>query len=130
MATVQKIIDIEASIDAVWKKIANVGSISDLVGFISESHLDGDIRVCKMTDGGVLKERIISVDNELRRVAYCITHSPLDFEFHAASMQVVPNGKGASLIWTTDIRPDSMAEQIDPIFEDAVPSIKTALEHE
>ena len=130
MATVQKVIDVEASVEDVWDKIANVGSISDLVGFITESQLDGDIRVCKMADGGILEEKIISIDNALRRVAYCITNSPLDLEFHAASMQVVRKGKGASMIWITDLKPDSMAEQFNPIFEEAVPGIRTALESE
>jgi len=128
MATVQKVIDVKASVEDVWDKIANVGSISDLVGFITESQLDGDVRVCKMADGGVLEEKIISIDNTLRRVSYCITKSPLDLDFHSASMQVVPNGEGASMIWITDLKPDSMAEQFDPIFEEAVPGIRAALE--
>ena len=128
MATVQKVIDVEASVEDVWDKIANVGSISDLVGFVTESQLDGDIRVCKMGDGGILEEKIISIDNALRRVSYCIINSPLDLEFHSASMQAVPKGKGASMIWITDLKPDSMAEQFDSIFEEAVPSIKSALE--
>ena len=128
MATIQKVIDVEASVEDVWDKIANVGSISDFVGFITESQLDGDIRVCKMTDGGVLEEKIISIDNALRRVAYCITSAPLDLEFHSASMQVIPNGDSASMIWITDIKPDSMTEQFDPLFEEALPGIRAALE--
>lgn len=128
MATVQKVIDVDASVEDIWDKIANVGSIANFVGFIAESQYDGDTRVCKMADGGVLKERIISVDNTLRRVSYCITSSPLDLEFHSASMQVIPRDEGISLIWTTDLKPDSLAEQIDAIFEEAVPGIKSALE--
>lgn len=130
MATVQKVIDVEASVEDVWDKIANVGSISDLVGFITESQLNGDVRVCKMADGGILEEKIISVDHALRRVAYCIINSPLDLEFHSASMQVVPKGGSASVIWITDLKPDSMAEQFDTIFEEAVPGIRTALEND
>lgn len=128
MATVQKIIDVDANVEDTWNKIADVGSIANLVGFISESQSDGDIRVCKMADGGVLREQIISIDNTLRRVSYCITDSPLNLEFHSASMQVVPWGQGASLIWTTDMKPDAAAEQIALIFEEAVPGIKMALE--
>ena len=127
MATVQKVIDVEASVEDVWSKIANVGAISDFVDFITESQMDGDTRVCKMADGGVLEEKIISIDNSLRRVSYRITNSPLDLEFHFASMQVAPKVNNASMIWVTDLKPDSMAEPFDMIFEEAVPGIKSAL---
>ena len=128
MATVQKMIDVDASVEEVWGKIAKVESISNIIGFLAESQLDGDVRVCKMADGSVLEERVISIDNVLKRVSYCITNSPFNFEFHSASMQVVPKGDGASMIWITDVKPDSMAEQLDTIFEDALPGMKSALE--
>jgi len=128
MATIQKVMDVEASVEDVWNKISNVGAISEVVGFVTESQLDGDVRVCKMADGGVLEETIISIDSALRRVSYCITKSPLNLEFHAASMQVVSKGKGTSMIWITDLKPDSMADLLDSIFEEAVPGIKIALE--
>lgn len=128
MATVQKAIDVEAKVEDVWDKIANVGSISELIDFITESQVNGDIRVCKMADGGVIEEKIISIDHALRRVSYCITNSPLGLEYHSASMQVVPKGAGASMIWITDLKPDSMAQQLDAIFEEAVPGMKAALQ--
>jgi len=80
-----------------------------------------------MADGGVLEEKIVSIDNSLRRVSYRITNSPLDLEFHFASMQVVPKGKVATMIWVTDLKPDLMAEQFDMILEEAIPGNKSAL---
>lgn len=128
MATVQKVIDINASANDVWNKIANIGSVSDIIGFITESEYDGDVRVCKMADGGVLEEKIISIDDSLRRVAYSIINSPLDLEFHSASMQVVSKDKGATMVWTTDLKPDALAQQFDSVLEEAVPGMRTALE--
>lgn len=128
MATVQKVIALNTNADRVWKKISDVGAISKLIGFIAESHADGEHRTCKMADGGVLKERIIGVNDALMRVAYTITESPLGLEFHAASMQVVPNGAGSTFIWTTDLKPDAAAKQLDASFEEALPGMKAALE--
>lgn len=127
MATLQKVVEVATSADAVWKKIADVGGISNLIGFLTESKMDGDKRVCKTADGAVLDELIVSIDPDLKRVAYSITDSPFGFEFHAASMQVSSKGSGAVLTWTTDVKPDAAVQALDPIFEDAAQSMKAAL---
>lgn len=130
MATVQKKIDIEANAQKAWEKLADVGAISNIVGIISESKIDGEKRVCTMADGGVLEERIISLDHDLMRICYCITKSPMDLEFHSASMQIVPNNKGATFIWTTDLKPDALGQGFDQLFEETLAGIKSSLEND
>ena len=64
--------------------------------------------------GAELSEAIVAVDDALRRVAYTITAGPFPLEFHAASMQVSDAGGGRSTFcWTTDLKPDSLAEPFD-----------------
>jgi len=127
MATIRKTIDIKASPEAVWDKIADVSSISNHIGFLSDSKVSNDKRVCTLNDGGVLEEDIISIDANLKRMVYSITKSPLNMSFHVASMEVEPNGNGARLIWTIDLMPGSAAEHIDPMLDAACKDMETAL---
>lgn len=79
--------------------------------------VDGDRRSCTFADGTVLQERIISIDPELKRVAYTITDSPFGLTFHSASMQIVPEADRSRVVWTTDIQPDALKTQLDPLFD-------------
>jgi hypothetical protein len=97
--------------DALWATVRDVGSLSSMLDVITESSLDGDVRTCKMGDGGELSETILSIDEENRRVGYTITASPLPIDIHASSMQVIDAGAGKSTFrWITDVKPDAMAE--------------------
>jgi len=117
MATIRKIIEIDATPEAVWAKISDVAGISNLIGFLDNSVLDGDRRVCTLADGGELKEDIISVDAGLKRVVYSIVDSPLNMDFHVATMEVQANGATARLIWSTDLLPAAAAEHIGPMLD-------------
>ncbi|MDQ2090595.1 SRPBCC family protein [Marimonas arenosa] len=127
MTTILRTIDIDMPSDAVWAKVADTSQISELIGFVAESSQDGATRVCALEGGGELRETIVSVDDDLRRVMYSITESPLNMEFHAASMQVVDNGGKARLIWTVDLLPDAAAEHMAPMIDSACADMKTAL---
>jgi len=106
------------SADDLWNKVADVGGISSLLDVIMESSCDGDTRTCVTADGGTLKETILGVDHQNRRVAYTITESPFGLEFHAASMQVIDQGHGKSALrWITDIKPDAAADMMGPLFK-------------
>jgi len=117
MATIRKVIEIDATPEAVWAKISDVAGISNLIGFLENSVLDGDRRVCTLVDGGELKEDIISVDTNLKRVVYTITASPLNLDFHVAAMEVQANGATARLIWSTDLLPAAAAEHVGPMLD-------------
>lgn len=119
MATISKTITVDAPMPSVWEKISDTGSISDLIGFIASSVQNGDTRVCSLEGGGELTEKIISVDQDLKRVAYAITSSPLNMEFHAASMQLEDNMGQTQLSWTVDLLPDEARDQMEPMLDGA-----------
>lgn len=127
MATIVKTVDIASPVQDVWAKVSDTGGISDLIGFLASSRLDGDKRVCRIDGGGELTEKIVSVDHGLKRVMYSITESPLNMEFHAASMQVVQNGAESRLIWTVDLAPASAETHMGPMLDAACEDMKTTL---
>lgn len=125
MATINLETNLAVSADELWGKVKDVGSISAFLDVISESSVDGDQRSCTMADGAVLAETIISIDDDLQRVAYTITDSPFGIEAHSASMQVTDLGEGRSMFqWTTDVKPDALAGALGPMLAGEVTKLE------
>lgn len=101
----------------VWAEVRDVGGVSNVLDIVLTSSADGDVRSCTMASGNELTEKILSIDEENLRVGYTVTDG-LPLEHHAASMQVFPEGDAACTVrWITDIKPDAMAEQLQPMLQ-------------
>ncbi len=116
MATLFHTSYLPVSPEVAWERIAAVGKVHEIVPAIATCTVDGDRRFCTFADGAVLKERLISVDRDLMRLAYTITESPFGLEYHSAALQIVAEGSGARLLWTTDIKPDGLKDSMQPLF--------------
>ncbi len=129
MASIYHELRVGLTSDELWAKVRDVGAIDQLLpNFLTESSLqDGDVRVCGLSGGGELRERIIAVDDEHRRVAYTITDGPAPLTHHHASMQVFADGDGARLVWVTDFQPDEAAGPFGQALDAAAKDLATAL---
>lgn len=127
MASIVKTIPATAGADAAWQKISDVGAVDQLVDMIQSCSLDGDTRTCGFPDGQMVKERIISVDQDNKRIAYSVTDGPMPVEFHLAGVQVVEQGESASVVWTVDIKPDELATPMSELMDVAAQSMAAAL---
>lgn len=119
MTTISKSITISAPMSKVWEKISDTGRISDLIGFLASSQQSGDTRVCTLEGGGELTEKIVSVDHDLKRVAYAITSSPLNMDFHVASMQLEEDHGKTRLDWVVDLLPADARDHMEPMLDGA-----------
>ena len=111
----------------VWHGLANVGAAHRVfAGVLSDCRLDDEmVRIVTFANGLVIRERIVSVDAELRRIAYTVTGR--DFVHHHASMQVLPVGDNeCRFIWITDVLPDAAAERIRPLMGAGVAAMQKA----
>lgn len=127
MASITRQVNLAADLDTAWKAVADVGAINKLITFLGEVSFDGERRRCSLGDGGVLDELIVAVDEDTHRVAYSIKDSPFGFTHHHAVMQVLPNGSGSQLVWTTDFKPDAVAGPLSEALDASVTSIQDAL---
>lgn len=116
MATVFKSAVLPVPASVAWPRVAAVDRVHDIIPAITACQLDGDKRYCRFANGAELKERILSIDPERMRVAYTVAESPFGFEFHAAAMQVVPEGAGCRFVWTSDIKPDRLEDELAPLY--------------
>jgi hypothetical protein len=131
MASIRKEILIDAPTNHVWAAIRDVGAVHTRLAqqMVLDTKLDGDSRLVTFANGEVVRERIVDIDDEARRLAYAVvdwrtTH-------HNASFQVVPERDGGCrLIWITDLLPDSLSDLVRGLVEQGSVAIKRTLEQE
>jgi hypothetical protein len=120
MASIRKEIVIDASAECVWDALRDWGGLHlRLVpGFATDARLDGGLR-----------ERLVDLDDEARRLVWSIVDPP--YTHHNASAQVFANGADHSLfVWIADLLPNELAGRAAPLMEHALSVIKRTLEPE
>ena len=127
MATVFRTAHLDITASRAWARIASVDKVHEILPAIIACSVNGEQRTCTFENGGVLQERIISVDSELMRVAYSITDSPFGLEYHNAAMQIVAEGEGTRFDWTTDLKPDRAKTDLQPLFDQLFEQLTTRL---
>jgi Polyketide cyclase / dehydrase and lipid transport len=123
MASIHKIIDVGAAPAAAWDALADFVPVDKRVapGFVTESvPLDGGDRVVTFFNGARARERLVTCDAERRRLVYSVVDSATGFTHHQATVEVhdpEPGGRGARIVWTTDLLPDDLAPTIEAMME-------------
>lgn len=131
MATIRKEIEINRSRKDVWDAIRDVGAIHKRLvrGFATDCQLDGDERIVTFANGLVVRELIISVDDDQYRHAWSARSERLTH--HNASVQVFAAGEDqCRVVWLADLMPNEAAEVIDPMIQQGLSAMKRTLEND
>lgn len=129
MATIHIERIIAAPADFVWDRLRDFGALHTRTapGFILDTVVDDDVRTVTFDGGLVLRERLIAIDDEHRRIVYSILAGM--FEHHSASNAVVPEGEDrCRFIWIVDFLPEDPRERITAMMNAGADAIKAALE--
>ena len=128
MASIRKDLLIDAPAEHVWAALRDIGAVHTRLArqFVVDTRLDGDSRLVTFANGEVVRERIVDIDDQARRLAYAVVEWRTTH--HNASFQVVPDGGGCRLIWITDLLPDSMADLVGGFVEQGCAAIRQTLE--
>ena len=96
-------------------------------GFVIDCTLEADARSVTFGNGAVVRELIVDLDDESRRIARSAVGGRLTH--HNASLQVFADGENKScLVWTVDLLPNSMAATIAGMIEQGAAVMKKTLE--
>jgi hypothetical protein len=129
MASLRYQLPLAATADEVWSVVRDVGAVHQRFapGFVADCRLAGDGRVVTFADGTVVREFIVSVDDDRRRLAYAVIDSPLGLRHHHATFEVIPDGVGTRLVWTADVLPDEAADDVAALMAEGARAIGAAL---
>ncbi|AGL16030.1 SRPBCC family protein [Actinoplanes sp. N902-109] len=131
MATVCVEITVAVPAQRVWEAIADVGAVHRrlLPGRVADARIEGDVRVLTMPDGAQVKELILAVDHDIRRMAYAVVEGQrLPLTYHHAAFQVFEAGEHSRLVWLTDVLPHAMADVVRPRVQRGIQDMKEFLE--
>lgn len=129
MSSIHHAVTVEVDADKAWAALRLVGDAHKLFApVLVDAHLEGEVRTARFANGMVVRERIIDVDDERRRVAYSVMDGP-GMTYHHASMQVVDAGPGrCQFIWITDFLPEHVGPNLSPLIEQGTRALKHNLE--
>jgi len=129
MASIQQEILVDASPEHVWAAVRDVGEIHVRLvpGFVTDCRLDGDARVVTFANGLVLRELIVDVNDDDRRLVWAAVGG--QFTHHNASVQVFAEGADRSrLVWIADLLPHDIKATVSGLIEQALTVMKQTLE--
>jgi carbon monoxide dehydrogenase subunit G len=131
MATIRKEILVQNRPERVWDALRDVGALPTRVvpGFVTDTRLEEGARIVTFGNGMVIRELIVDVDDDARRVVWSAVGGR--FVHHNASVQVFDDGRGGSrLVWIADLLPNEIAGDIRAMIEQAASVMKPTLERQ
>ena len=128
MTSIQREVSLDVSVERAWAALRDVGNVDRLfAGVLVDAKLEGDVRTVTFNNGRVVRERIVDIDDERRRVAYGVLGPP--FAHHNASMQVLEEAGGRSrFVWISDFLPADLAATITPLVDEGCRAMQRNLE--
>lgn len=132
MASLRRDIQLARDPEDVWDAIQDVGTVHDRLarGFVVDTTVDQpSARVVTFANGAVVRELIVDVDHQRRRIAYTAVEGPLGSTHHNASFEVLAEpGGGTLLLWVTDLLPDEVAPAVEGMMDQGVAAIRRTLD--
>jgi hypothetical protein len=129
MAHIRKEISIDASPCAVWDALRDWGALHERLvpGFVVDTQLDGDDRIVTFANGAVVRELLVDLDDDARRLSWSIVGGP--YSHHNASSQVFSEGDDAArFVWIADLLPNELAGPTGEMMQQGTNVVKQTLE--
>ena len=129
MASIRKEIHTSASPEQVWDALRDVGALHTRLvpGFVVDTRLKPGERVVTFGNGMVIREPIIDVNDEMRRVAWSAIGGQLT-HYNASAQVCVNADKQTTVVWIADLLPNEAAGQIGLMMEQGMAIMKATLD--
>jgi hypothetical protein len=129
MASIRKEIHIDAPPSQVWEALRDVGALHTRLapGFVTDTRMDGNTRLVTFGNGAEVREHIVGIDEERRRVAWAIVDAPFRHYSGVAWVEPDING-GTHFVWTADLLPEELAGQVEFLMSSGLQVIKATQE--
>ena len=128
MATVRKEILTKARAEDVWDAIRDIGALHTRLvpGFVIQTRLEPGARIVTFANGVTVREPIVTVDEEARRLVWSV--EGLRTTHYNSAVQVFQDQGVTCVVWIADFLPDDVAAEIEAAMEAGARAMKTALD--
>ena len=126
MATLRQDVLLDADPAEVWDALRDFGALHERLvrGFVTACESDGRERVLTFFNDMVVRELLVGVDDEQRRLTYAITEG---FTHYQGTAQVAADGAGCVLVWHVDLLPDDRAADVAALMEHGAAAMRRTL---
>ena len=94
-------------------------------GFLTDLKMDHGDRILTFFNGMVARERLVTLDDETRRLVYSVVEGQASH--YNAAVEVFPEGAGSRVVWTIDLLPGELAPAIGGMMDEAAKVMREAL---
>jgi hypothetical protein len=118
-----------AKMDDVWSAVRDIGALHTRLvpGFVAATKLEPGARIVTFVNGLTLREPIIALDDESRRLVWTIEGWVA--RHYNASLQVFALPEGAtSVVWTADFLPDEISGSVSQAMKAGMAAMQAALD--
>lgn len=129
MASIRKEIQIDARPEDVWDALRDWGAIHERFapGFVVDARLDGPDRIVTFFNGAVVRELLVDLDDDARRLVWSVVDGP--YTHHNGVAQVIADGEDRSrFVWVADLLPAAAAAVTGELMERGIGVVKQTLE--
>lgn len=129
MASVHKETLIDARPDQVWAALRDWGALHERLvpGFVTDTKLDGEDRIVTFFNGTVVREVLIDLDEQARRLVWSIVGGP--YRHHNGSAQVFADGEDRTrFVWVADLLPNELAGPTSEIMQRGIDTVKQTMQ--
>ena len=129
MASLRKEMITIASADQVWSALRDVGALHTRLvpGFVVDTRLEPGARIVTFGNGMVVREPIIDVNDDDRRIAWSAIGGSLTHYNASAQAFLGPEG-GTRVVWIADLLPHEAAPFVAFMMEQGLAVMKTTLD--
>jgi hypothetical protein len=129
MASIRKEIQTKASPDQAWAALRDVGALHTRLvpGFVVDTRLEPGERIVTFGNGMVIREPIIDINDDTRRVAWSAIGGALT-HYNASAQVFVNADEQTSIVWIADLLPNEAAGHIASMMEQGMAVMKATLD--
>ena len=129
MGTIRSELKTRAPASDVWSAIRDIGALHTRLvpGFVVDTKLEPGARVVTFVNGVTLREPIVTLDDEARRLVW--THEGGRAQHYNGALQVSELGDGTTLVvWTADFLPDDISAYLSQAIEAGMTAMQRSLD--
>ena len=129
MASIRKEILTKARPADAWDALRDVGALHTRLvpGFVTDTRLESGARVVTFGNGMVVRELIVAIDDDQRRVVWSAIGGSMTH--HNGSAQVFSDTDGPTkVVWIADVLPHEAAGAVGAMMEQGMAVMKRTLD--